>query len=168
LTDFSTEVERHIGPLRRYARALLRNRSDADDLVQDSLARALSRRYCYQPGTNLRAWLFTIMHNLHANQVRREVARPESLGVDDLAPRLAASGGQDDRIALRDLSRALAVLPAEQRQVLLLVGLEGLKYEEVAEALDIPVGTVMSRLSRAREALRQHLSGEMPALRRVK
>jgi len=170
-TDIGAEIGRHLGPLRRYARALLRDRSEADDLVQDSVTRALSRVHCYRPGTNLRAWLFTIMHNVHVNQVRQKVARPDGVAVEEAAPRLVTPASQEDHVELRDMARVLGDLPAEQRQVLLLVALEGLKYDEVAQVLDIPIGTVMSRLSRAREALRQRLSGAKPAtplLRRVK
>lgn len=168
MTEFGAEIEQHIGPLRRYARALLRDRTDADDLVQDALTRALSRSDRFQPGTNLRAWLFTILHNLHANHVRRKVTAPAVTPVGDAALHVATPAGQDDHMELRDMARGLALLPPEQRQVLLLVALEGLRYEEVATVLGIPVGTVMSRLSRAREALRQHLAGEAPRLRRVK
>jgi len=163
------EIGRHLGPLRRYARALMKDRNEADDLVQDSVARALSRAHCFQPGTNLRAWLFTIMHNVHVNTVRQRVIRPEGAS-DEALGRLVSPANQDDRVELRDMARALDTLPPEQRQVLLLVALEGLKYDEVASVLGVPVGTVMSRLSRAREALRRHLSGQAPTplLRRVK
>jgi RNA polymerase sigma-70 factor (ECF subfamily) len=153
------QLEGHIGSLRRYARALIRDQTDADDLVQDALTRALSRAHCFQQGTNLRAWLFTLMHNVHVNQIRRRVARPDEVAVDEVAPHLAAPGAQVDRVELRELRQAVAGLPEEQRQVLLLVAVEGLKYEEVAEILGIPIGTVMSRLSRARAALRQQMGG---------
>jgi RNA polymerase sigma-70 factor (ECF subfamily) len=163
------EIGRHLGPLRRYARALMKDRTEADDLVQDSVARALSRAHCFQPGTNLRAWLFTIMHNVHVNTIRQRVTRPEGAS-DEALGRLVSPANQDDRVELRDMARALDTLPPEQRQVLLLVALEGLKYDEVATVLEVPVGTVMSRLSRAREALRRQLSGQAPTplLRRVK
>jgi RNA polymerase sigma-70 factor (ECF subfamily) len=169
VSRFGTELEVQIASLRRYARALLRDKNDADDLVQESLARALSRADRFKPGTNLRAWLFTIMHNVHVNQVRRKISRPDEVPVEDHEMRLITPARQETSIELRDMSRALAELPDEQRQVLLLVALEGLKYDEVAAVLQIPIGTVMSRLSRAREAVRIKLSNEggVP-LRRVK
>ena len=155
---FATQLEEQIGSLRRYARALLRDRGEADDLVQDVLARALSRQHCYRDGTNLRAWLFTIMHNVHVNRLRQRIARPDEVAVDDVETQLTTPPVQQEHIELQELGRAMASLSEEQRQVLLLVAVEGLKYEEVAEVLDVPVGTVMSRLSRGREALRARLA----------
>lgn len=169
VTNFGVELEVHIASLRRYARALLHDRADAEDLVQEALARALSRADKFRPGTNLRAWLFTILHNVHVNQVRQKVSRPDEVPVEDVEYRLVSPARQEERIELRDMSRALDALPLEQRQVLLLVALEGLKYDEVAEALGVPIGTVMSRLSRGREAIRARLAGEKGvSLRRVK
>lgn len=168
MDQLQRHIGEHLGPLRCYARRLSRNGHEADDLVQDSVARALSRADRFRAGSNLRAWLFTIMHNVHANQVRQRVARPESPADDRLIGDISCPADQDNRIELRDMARGLATLPPEQRQVLLLVALEGLRYEQVAETLGIPAGTVMSRLSRARETLRRHLSGERPRLRRVK
>ena len=138
-------------------------------MCKSALARALSRADRFKPGTNLRAWLFTIMHNVHVNQVRQKISRPDEVPVEDYEMRLTTPARQETSIELRDMSRALAELPDEQRQVLLLVALEGLKYDEVATVLQIPIGTVMSRLSRAREAVRIKLSNEggVP-LRRVK
>ncbi|HSK40578.1 MAG TPA: sigma-70 family RNA polymerase sigma factor [Arenibaculum sp.] len=169
MSNVGTQLELHIASLRRYARALLRDRNEADDLVQECLARALSRTDRFKEGTNLRAWLFTIMHNVHVNQVRQKIARPAEVGVDDVELRMVTPAVQEQRIELRDMQRAVGELPEEQRRVLLLVALEGMKYEEVAEVLGIPVGTVMSRLSRAREAVRLKVSnqGGVP-LRRVK
>ena len=172
LDDVKTEIAAHIASLRRYARALMRDRSDAEDLMQEALARALSRSHQYRPGTNLRAWLFTILHNIHVNQVRAKVVRPNEVPVEDHEHRLSTPARQDGRIELRDMARAIETLPAEQRQVLLLVGLEGMKYDEVAKVLGIPIGTVMSRLSRAREAVRTRLAEGPaetgPTLRRIK
>lgn len=157
-TAFATQLEDQIGSLRRYARALLRDRGEADDLVQDVLARALSRQHCYRDGTNLRAWLFTIMHNVHVNRLRQRIARPDEVAVDDVETQLTTPPAQHGHIELRELGRAMESLSEEQRQVLLLVAVEGLKYDEVAEVLDVPVGTIMSRLSRGREALRARLA----------
>ncbi len=172
LDDIKAEITVHIASLRRYARALMRDRSDAEDLMQDALARALSRSHQFKPGTNMRAWLFTILHNIHVNNVRAKVVRPNEVPVEDHEQRLSTPARQDGRIELRDMSRAIETLPAEQRQVLLLVGLEGMKYDEVATVLGVPIGTVMSRLSRAREAVRNRLSDGQaesgPTLRRIK
>jgi len=169
VSTIGVQIQNHITSLRRYARALLRDKAEADDLVQESLARALSRADKFQPGTNLRAWLFTIMHNVHVNQVRQKVSRPDEVPVDEVELRLVTPARQETRIELRDMSRALDALPPEQRQVLLMVALEGMKYDEVAKVLDIPIGTVMSRLSRARDAVRARFSQDgAVALRRVK
>ena len=171
MSIFGIDLEVHIASLRRYAHALVRDRNDADDLVQEALARALSRADRFVAGTNLRAWLFTIMHNVHVNQVRSRAARPVEVAVDEvIEARLSEPANQEHRVELNEMMRVLDTLPAEQRQVLLLVALEGLKYEEVAAVLEVPIGTVMSRLSRAREAVRVKLAGGTPAvnLRRVK
>ena len=143
--------------LRRYARALAVDRSDADDLVQDTLERAWARAALW-PGVNdMRAWLFAIMHNLHADARRRPQLHTQSLGED--TPEIPVAPAQGDGLAVLDLEAALDLLPREQKQVLLLVALEAMSYAEVAQALDIPVGTVMSRLSRGRERLRLLLAG---------
>lgn len=143
--------------LRRYARALTGDRNLADDLVQDTLERALDKWQLWRKG-NLRAWLFTVMHNVYINQLQ---ARPPLVYLDDSTlPDLPVRPRQQDNLDLRDLDRALARLPAEQREVLLLVSLEDLSYEDTARVLGIPVGTVMSRLSRARDRLRVLLGGD--------
>ncbi|SAL29298.1 RNA polymerase sigma factor [Caballeronia telluris] len=155
----------HVPRLRRYARALIRNRDLADDLVQDTLERALRHTDKFQSGTDLRAWLFTIMHNVFANQASRAGARAVHVSVDDDAlpeSEFAVAGTQSQSLEVRDLDYALQRLPVEQRQVVLLVGLEELSYAEVALALDIPLGTVMSRLSRGRERLRALMAGAQP------
>jgi len=143
--------------LRRYARALVGERAAADDLVQDTLERAWSKLHLYRHGTDLRAWLFTVMHNVHVNQVR--AARPTTM-LDDEMPELAQRAVQGDSLLVRDLARAVAALPAAQREVLLLVALEDLSYEETARVLGIPIGTVMSRLARAREKVRTLMQGK--------
>ena len=170
MSKFGVELEVHIASLRRYARALLRNnRADAEDLVQEALTRAIARSDTFKAGTNLRAWLFTILHNVHVNQVRSKAARPDEVDVDAVESKLVTPARQEERVELREMMRALDELPEEQRKVLLLVALEGLKYEEVAEMLGVPIGTVMSRLSRAREAVRAKLANEgSVTLRRVK
>lgn len=142
--------------LRRYARALVGDRAAADDLVQDTLERAWTKFHLYRDGTDLRAWLFTVMHNVHVNRVRTQ--HPADALTDDL-PELAQRPAQGDSLMVRDMDRALARLPEEQREVLLLIALEDMSYEETALALGIPVGTVMSRLSRARDRLRTIMLG---------
>jgi RNA polymerase sigma factor (sigma-70 family) len=143
--------------LRRYARALVGDRASADDLVQDTLERAWAKLHLYRRGTDLRAWLFTVMHNVHVNKVR---ATRVTDTLEDELPELAQRASQGDTLLVRDLDRAIARLPAEQRAVLLLVTLEEMSYEEVARAVGIPIGTVMSRLSRAREKLRMMMLGQ--------
>ena len=143
--------------LRRYARALVGDRASADDLVQDTLERAWAKLHLYRSGTDLRAWLFTVMHNVHVNKVR---ATRVTDTLEDELPELAQRASQGDALLVRDLDRAIARLPSEQRAVLLLVTLEEMSYEEVARALGIPIGTVMSRLSRAREKLRMMMLGQ--------
>ena len=146
--------------LRRYARALTGDAVRADDLVQDTLERALGKWSLWRPG-NLRAWLFSIMHNLFVNQARR--LRTVEYPGDEALPELPTREHQGDALELRDLTRSLAKLPEEQREVLLLVCLEDLSYEDAAKILAVPIGTVMSRLSRGRERLRVLLAGSEPA-----
>jgi RNA polymerase sigma factor (sigma-70 family) len=153
--------------LRRYATALVGNAADADDLVQDCVERALARRDTLRDPQSLGRWLRVILHNLHVTALRRRSAT--GVPVDDLAEDLALSAPPENRDQIRDLVRAMAGLSVEHRQILLLITLEGLSYREVAETLDVPIGTVMSRLARARERLRCALEGEEDrAERRVK
>ena len=158
MDDLRQRIEREIPRLRRYARALTRDVVAADDLVQDGLARGLAKLHLFKEGTDLRAWLFTILHNQYVNQVRRAVREGAAVSVSETEPSLTTAADQGKRLELRDLDRALARLPEDQRTVILLVGLEGMPYEAVAEIVGIPVGTVRSRLWRGREALR-HLMG---------
>ena len=143
--------------LRRYARALAGDRMAADDLVQDTLERAWSKFHLYRRGTDLRAWLFTVMHNVHVNRVR---ASRVTDTLEDEMPELAQRAPQGDALLVRDLDRGITRLPAEQRAVLLLVTLEEMSYEQVARTMGIPIGTVMSRLARAREKLRDLMQGK--------
>ncbi|KAA3654329.1 MAG: RNA polymerase sigma factor [Proteobacteria bacterium] len=153
--------------LRRYGRALLGDTMRADDLVQDTLERAL-RKAAHWRGGNLRAWLLTLMHNVFVNQVRRNDALRGASEAESVE--LASRDANGDRLGLRDLDRAMQALSADHREILLLVGLENLRYEEIASVLEVPIGTVMSRLSRARAALKVQLDGAppRPALTRVK
>lgn len=154
--DISAQFVACIPRLRRYARALVSDRSAADDLIQDTLERAWSKFHQFQTGTDLRAWMFSIMHNVHISQVRR---RHEMDRFDEGASEIGVRATQGDALEIRDLNRALNELPIEQREVLLLIALEELSYDEAANVLGIPIGTVMSRLSRAREKLRTLTSG---------
>ena len=154
-------IEQEIPRLRRYARALTRASDRADDLVQGTLLRALTKLHLWQPGTDIRAWLFTIMHNQYVNTVRREAREAATVDIEDISAKLVATTDPTARRQLVELDRALAQLCAEQREVLLLVGLEGMDYESVAQILGVPIGTVRSRLSRGRERLRE-LMGSGP------
>jgi RNA polymerase sigma-70 factor (ECF subfamily) len=151
--NFEAEVISWLPQLRRYARALTGDRAWADDLVQDTAERALARWAAFRPNSNLRAWLLTILRHLYIDQLR---GRREIAVDDESAPwrNLEAPHGEVDGLVLRDLQRALYCLPVEQREVLLLVCVEELSYQEASKALGVPIGTVMSRLSRAREHMR--------------
>ncbi|GAB2578040.1 sigma-70 family RNA polymerase sigma factor [Ramlibacter solisilvae] len=146
--------------LRRYARALAGDAWAADDLVQDTLERACTKWQLWVVGTDLRAWLFTVMHNLYLNQRRGAAAHLAAVSIDEAEMELPAAAAACDEAL--DLDRCLKRLPAEQRAVLLLVTLEDMSYEDTAKVLSIPVGTVMSRLSRARSRLRELMDGAPP------
>ncbi|AWL03946.1 RNA polymerase sigma factor [Massilia oculi] len=163
------EIVACIPHLRRYARGLHSNSEHADDLVQDTLERAWSKYSMWQRRGEVRAWMFGIMHNLFIDRVRSQRTRTEESVGDDL-PDVADRDRQGDQLEVRDLDSALQRLPPELREVLLLVGVEELSYQDVATALGIPIGTVMSRLSRARERLRAELDGRRsaPKIQRVK
>ena len=157
LREFSARVDELIPRLRRYARALTGERNAADDLVQDTLERAWTKLHLWRSGSDLRAWLFTIMHNVHVNQVRSRAAT--TMLPLEAEPETPVRPTQADLLEIRDVEAALNRLPIEQREVLLLIALEHMSYQETATTLGIPIGTVMSRLSRARERLRIILSG---------
>jgi RNA polymerase sigma-70 factor (ECF subfamily) len=158
MDDVLQNIEQEIPRLRRYARYLRREPDHADDLVQECLSRAIAKIDTWQPGTNLRAWLFVILRNCHINEIRRE-QRVVSLEDESPAsePVLSVPGSQETRVALAEVRRAFLRLSEEHREVLLLVAIEGLQYEEASAILEVPLGTVRSRLSRARQALRQAL-----------
>jgi RNA polymerase sigma-70 factor, ECF subfamily len=162
LSDFRQRLEAAIPALRRYARALTRDSETADDIVQDTLVRALRSERLFLGG-DIRAWLYTILTNLNRNRLRTLSRRPVLSPIQDGD---AATNGPE--AGGRDISRALDELAVEQRATLLLVVLEGLTYREVAEIQGVPIGTVMSRLARARMQIKAYLDGERPALRRVK
>lgn len=156
------QIEQEVPRLRRYARYLTRDADRADDLVQECLLRAIARFDSWQPGTNLRAWLFVILRNVFISELRRAGRTPTDAAIEDEHPSLAVSGRQETRIEVLELQKALDMLSSEHREVLLLVAVEGLKYEEAADVLQLSVGTVRSRLSRARSALRELLELAVP------
>jgi len=162
LSKFRLEIEAAIPALRRYARALTRDAETADDIVQDTLLRALRSEHLFHGG-DVRAWLYTILTNLNRNRRRGLSRRPAFTPIKDSDLTTSAPD-----CGVRDISRALDELAEEPRTALLLVVLEGLTYREVAEVQGVPIGTVMSRLARARMQIRGFLDGERPALRRVK
>jgi RNA polymerase sigma-70 factor (ECF subfamily) len=163
VSGFTEAVEATIPALRRYARALTRDADMADDLVQDTLVRALRSEHLFHGG-ELRSWLYTILTNLNRNRLRSLSRRPTLMPLgDNDAPDMAGP-----EAGARDIERALADLVEEQRTALLLVVLEGLSYRQVAEVQGVPMGTVMSRLARARSQIRAYLDGERPMLRRIK
>lgn len=162
MSAFRQSIETVIPALRRYARALTRDSDIADDLVQDTLVRALRSERLFVGG-DLRSWLYTILTNLNRNRRRSLARKPPMTTLVDTA--VDASGTEAES---RDIAAALATLVEDQRAVLLLVVLEGLSYREVADIQSVPIGTVMSRLARARAHVKAYLEGERPALRRVK
>ena len=155
------EIVALIPRLRRWAQVLTRDVVTADDLVQDCLTRALEKSHLWIPGTDLRAWLFTMLYRRHVSHIRRRV-RHDAIGTQELPPSLACPPDQHARLELRDLQRALAKLPERQRSAILLLGLEGMGYEEAASVADVPVGTIRSRVARGRESLRT-MTGLFPA-----
>jgi RNA polymerase sigma-70 factor (ECF subfamily) len=167
--DKRTALVAELPHLMRYARSLTRDADMANDLVQDTTTRALSRLNLFQAGTNMRAWLFTVMHNLHRQNLRKSSRRAAPMQIsEEIENRIASVDDATQRLALRDMDRAVAELPEEQRQVLLMISLEDMSYQDTATALGIPVGTVMSRLARARERLRRAVEGQnRPQLRSV-
>ena len=168
MPDILHEIEAAVPALRRYARALTRDLSAADDLVQDCLERAISRRGLFRPHGAVRAWLFTILLNLYRNALRSSHRRGEQVDIASV-PEFATPAPQPGHLALAEMARAIETLPLEQKEALLLIALEGLPYQEAANILKIPIGTLMSRLGRARAALRV-LTGTPaePHLRTVK
>jgi RNA polymerase sigma-70 factor, ECF subfamily len=153
--------------LRRYARVLTGDVNRADDLVQDTLARAWEKRQLWQAGSDLRAWLFTIMHNVYVNQfaVRRRELAESSMDADD-GPvggwEIPVRATQTDRVELAEVLVCIGRLPSDQREVLMLAAVEELRYEDIARVQGVPIGTVMSRLNRAREKLRR-MTADMPS-----
>ena len=174
MADIAHLIEPVIPALRRYARTFVRGAADADDLVQDTLERAISRWYQRRSDGETRAWLFTILHNLAVNHLRRAARRGREVPLDDAGESdVAVPSAQEDALRRDDILGAVGQLPDDQRSVLLLVSLEDVSYAEAARILDIPIGTVMSRLARARAGLLKLLeeqgkpASDRPHLRRV-
>ena len=155
MPDFARQLEEQIPRMRRYAMALTRNSDQADDLLQTTLVRALRKQHLFKPGTNLRAWLFTLVHNQYVNDVRRSAKEGVPVDLEDASKDLVSVADTSAPRQLKELDEAIGKLSIEQRHVLLMVGLEGMAYEQVASILTVPIGTVRSRLSRGRAALRQ-------------
>lgn len=167
--DFLDEIGAAVPALRRYARALTRSADRADDLVQDCIERAIRKRGLFRPAGPLRPWLFKVLLNIHRNRLRDGRRKSSDQPMDTTAAELSTPAPQHGRLALAEVARALDTLPDEQREAILLIALEGLAYSEAAHVLSIPVGTLMSRLSRGRAALRARTgTGEEPRLRAVK
>lgn len=163
------EIITHIAALRRYALVLVGNPQEADDLVQEALSRVLAQMRAWRPVRDLRAYMFTTMHNVFVDASRRQRLRRGEVPLDGALPELSLPASQTKHLEYRDLVTALGKLPAPQREVVLLVGLEGMSYQEAATVLGVPIGTVMSRLSRGRETLRQLTNyGTISKLRVVK
>jgi RNA polymerase sigma-70 factor (ECF subfamily) len=152
MSEFHRLVEQEIPRLRRYARALTRSGDRADDLVQNTLVRAIAKGHLWQAGTDIRAWLFTIMHNQHVNAVRRAVREQSTVDIEGMLSSLVATTDHTASRQLRELECALARLREEQREVVLLVGLEGMSYEMAAKVLGVPQSAQCARASRARGA----------------
>ncbi|MBZ6078386.1 sigma-70 family RNA polymerase sigma factor [Microvirga puerhi] len=169
MDEIAALLEPLIPSLRRHAWALLRDSEAADDLVQDTLERAISRWHSRRRDGGLKAWLFAIQHNLFVDRIRQQKRRGIHVGTDALSELTIPQPEQEDHVGLQDVLSALDSLSEEQRSVILLIGVEDLSYEEAAKTLAIPVGTVMSRLSRARERMRRYMeTGRTTVLRRVK
>jgi RNA polymerase sigma-70 factor (ECF subfamily) len=164
MNDVAKQIEKYIPALKRYALSLTRNAVAADDLLQECLVRALTKARLYKPGTNLRAWLFTILHNLHISDVRRNGKWKQPTDPEAALNSLSEKPNQTDSLMLRAIEKAMMALPDQQRQILYCIGVEGMSYEEVSEEFGIPVGTVKSRCFRARATLQRDLDGFGPDL----
>lgn len=158
----SDEMAAHLQSLRRYALVLVRNRADAEDLVQETLLRALSRAETFRPGADMRVWLFRIMHNAHVSTKRRDQTRDAYAREQIAAGVPAQPASQHDRLEAQAVLHALEKLPEGQREAVALMAVEDLRYSDAAAILDVPLGTFMSRISRGREALRRLLEDGSP------
>jgi RNA polymerase sigma-70 factor, ECF subfamily len=160
MSEIGDLLEPQIPRLRRYARTLTKDFSRAEDLLQSCLVRALEKQHLWEQGTDLRAWLFTIMHNQHVNDIRRLVREGLVVSIEDAGANLPATTATEASLELNDATQAIAALPRGQREVIILAGHGGERYEEIARRLGVPIGTVRSRLSRGRIRLREMMGGE--------
>ncbi len=168
MPSFLAEVETCVPALRRYARSLTHDHEEADDLVQDCLERAIRKRALWRPIGAVRPWLFRILLNIYRNNLKQRRQRPALMAIDSIPLEPQHTGEQSSRLALAETAKAIDQLPPEQREALLLVVLEGVTYEEAAKILEIPIGTLMSRLGRARASLRILTDNPTPRLRTIK
>ena len=159
MNEVYQNIQEYIPHLKRFARSLTRNSTKADDLLQETLLRALAKSHLYNPGTNLRAWLFTILHNQHISETRRDRITGIQVDPENVASALATPPNQSTSMVLKTVDRALRALPKEQKTLIKLVALDGKSYEEVAESEGIALGTVKSRISRGRSQLREAVEG---------
>jgi RNA polymerase sigma-70 factor, ECF subfamily len=155
MSNIAHLLKHQIPRLRRYARSLTKDLSRAEDLLQNCLVRALEKEHLWEPGTDLRAWLFTIMHNQHVNDIRRLVREGSAVSIEEVGASLPAGPTVEASLELNDATQAIAGLPRDQREVIMLAVREGQRYEEMATALGVPIGTIRSRLSRGRCRLRE-------------
>ncbi|MFK4259622.1 RNA polymerase sigma factor [Agrobacterium tumefaciens] len=168
MPDFLDEMTKSVPALRRYANALTHNRDTADDLVQDCLERAIRKQALWRPDGPLRPWLYRVLINVWRNNLRSHSRSPAQLPIDDVADQLFVPAAQPGRVALTEMARAIEKLSAEHREALLLVVVEGLSYAEAAQVLEIPLGTLMSRLGRARSSLARMTQEDQPNLKVIK
>lgn len=168
MPDFLDEMTKSVPALRRYANALTHNRDTADDLVQDCLERAIRKQALWRPDGPLRPWLYRVLINVWRNNLRSRSRRPAQVPIDDVADQLFVPAAQPGRVALTEMARAIEKLSAEHREALLLVVVEGLSYAEAAQVLEIPLGTLMSRLGRARSSLARMTQEDQPNLKVIK
>ncbi|EGL62734.1 ECF family RNA polymerase sigma factor [Agrobacterium sp. ATCC 31749] len=168
MPDFLDEMTSCIPALRRYANALTHDRDTADDLVQDCLERAIRKKALWRPQGPLRPWLYRVLVNVYRNNLRGSKRRPQQIPIDDAAEQLVVPAAQTGRVALAEMARAIEKLSGEHREALLLVVVEGLTYTEAANILEIPLGTLMSRLGRARTALARMTQEDQPNLKVIK
>lgn len=167
-SNLHNDLHQHVCGLHRYARALSRDEDVARDLVQECLTQALANAHRFRPDSNLRAWLYTILRNLYISRIRRIRAAPTEISISEVAAQLARPSEQISKLEFADLLTALDRIDDDQREALILISVEGLSYKEAADILGVPVGTVTSRLSRGREALRQLLGDGESGLKTVR
>jgi len=158
MDSFKQEITRLIPQLRRYAFALVNHNDMADDLVQDSLERALAKQHLWNPSLPIKPWLLTVLHNIFANNARKYRRTPCLVSIHEIEE--ISDNKNSDELYLNDLQYALEHLSDEHREIILLVGLEQMSYRETATILDIPQGTVMSRLMRARQKLKEVMNNQ--------